>query len=180
MASRVGRKEIPIPAGVTIAESGGVVTVSGPKGALTHRLGGGVGIEQKDGTLRVILAGADDAMHGVTRAVLANHVRGVHQGFTRVLEIVGTGYRAQLQGKTLVLSLGFSHPVEFPLPEGIQAKVEPQTRIELSGMNRELLGQVAANIRGIRPPEPYKGKGVKYEGEHIRRKAGKSVGGGAS
>src|SRR5262245_8616375 len=182
MPSRVGKKEIPIPAGVSVAESGGVITVKGPKGELTHRLAGGVKVEVLDGMVKVLLHDplAGDAIHGVTRAVLANHVKGVSQGFTRALEIVGTGYRAQVQGRNLILSLGFSHPVEFPLPEGINAKAEPQTRIELSGVNRELLGQVAADIRSIRPPEPYKGKGVKYEGEYIRRKAGKSVGGGSS
>ena len=164
---------------VEVGESDGEVTVKGPKGQLAYRTLPGIDLKMENGTLTVIQNSTQrtaGAFHGLTRAIINNYVTGVSQGFRKVLEIVGTGYRAQLAGRTLTLQLGYSHAIDFPLPDGIDAKVETPTRLEISGISRELVGQVAANIRRLRPPEPYKGKGVKYEGEHIRRKAGKSAG----
>ena len=177
--SRVGKKIIPIPAGVQVTWKDGEFKAKGPKGELSYRPLPGIDLKVEGSELKVIQNSTQrtaPAYHGLTRAILNNHVTGVSQGFRKVLEIVGTGYRAQLSGRMLTLQLGYSHSIEFPLPEGIDAKVETPTRLEISGISKYLVGQTAANIRRLRPPEPYKGKGVKYEGEYIRRKAGKSAG----
>jgi large subunit ribosomal protein L6 len=175
--SRVGKEPIEIPQGVEVTISGREVAVKGPKGQLSrtfHRL---VDIEREDSTVRI--KPVDDSqkargMWGLSRTLLNNMVVGVSQGFKRVLEINGVGYRAEVTGDTLKLALGFSHPVEYPLPKGIEASVEKNTVVTLTGYDKELLGQVAATIRAFRPPEPYKGKGVKYAEETIRRKVGKA------
>ena len=177
--SRVGKKIINIPAGVTVAWNDGEVRVKGPKGELSLRPLAGIDIQVEGSTLSVVNTSTErsgHAIHGLTRALINNQVVGVSEGYKRVLEIVGTGYRAALAGRVLTFQLGYSHSIEFPLPAGVEAKVESPTRLEVSGIDKQLVGQVAANIRRLRPPEPYKGKGVKYEGEYIRRKAGKSAG----
>jgi large subunit ribosomal protein L6 len=154
--------------------------VKGPKGSLRMQLLPGFGLAQEGNQVSVLLEEGNpktqDALYGTTRANLANMVLGVSQGFKKTLEIVGTGYRANMEGKKLVLQLGYSHPIVFPAPEGITLATEVTTKVVISGIDRALVGQVAANIREKRPPEPYKGKGIKYEGERIRRKAGKSAG----
>jgi len=177
--SRVGKKIIDIPNGVTVTWKDGEVKTKGPKGELSYRPLPGIDLKIEGQTLTVVQNStlrSARAVHGLTRALINNNVEGVSNGFRKVLEIVGTGYRAQVGGRTVTLQLGFSHPIEFPLPAGIEAKAETPTRLEITGISKELVGQTAANIRRLRPPEPYKGKGVKYEGEHIRRKAGKSAG----
>ena len=179
--SRVGKKVIAIPSGVTLEHSGKAVKVKGPKGELAMVLAPGINLERDgDQVSLVIEQGQDErakaAIHGTMRANLANMVTGVNTGFRKALEITGTGYRAQMDGKKLVLQLGYSHPVEFPAPEGITLATEGPTKVLITGVDKVLVGQVAANIREKRPPEPYKGKGIKYEGERIRRKAGKSAG----
>jgi large subunit ribosomal protein L6 len=177
--SRVGKKIITLPKGVSVTWQSGEVRVKGPKGELAYRPLPGVDLKLEGDTLQIVSNSTErtaPAIHGLTRALIANNVTGVSEGFKKVLEIVGTGYRAQLAGRSLTLQLGYSHPIEFPLPDGIDAKVESPTRLEISGIDKQLVGQVAANIRRLRPPEPYKGKGVKYENEYIRRKAGKSAG----
>jgi large subunit ribosomal protein L6 len=177
--SRVGKKPIPIPSGVQVQTNAHSVEVKGPKGTLTMSLVPGVQVTQEGSTLQVVLEREDrqaNAVFGLTRALLANNVRGVSEGFSRSLEIQGTGYRAQIDGKKLVLQLGFSHPIEFPVPEGIQITVDSPTKLTVRGADKGRVGQVAANIRGFRPPEPYKGKGIRYEGEIVKRKAGKSAG----
>lgn len=177
--SRVGKKIISLPTGVSVAWKDGEVRVKGPRGELAYRPLPGVDLQMEGNTLQIVSTGTErtaPAIHGLTRALINNQVVGVSEGYRKVLEIVGTGYRAALSGRTLTLQLGFSHSIEFPLPDGVEAKVESPTRLEISGIDKQLVGQVAANIRRLRPPEPYKGKGVKYEGEYIRRKAGKSAG----
>ena len=175
--SRVGKQPVPIPAGVTVTVGDGVVKVKGAKAELSHFILGGTSVVVEDREVRVSADKiARNPAFGTMRAQIANMVTGVTTGFSRTLEIVGTGYRAAMDGKKLVLQLGFSHPVHFMPPEGITIKVESPTRLTISGANKALVGQVAADIRGFRPPEPYKGKGVKYEGEYIRRKAGKAAG----
>jgi large subunit ribosomal protein L6 len=147
------------------------------KVSLTHALPPGIGVAVESNAVSFTREGDTRqlrALHGLTRALVANAVKGVHQSFTRELEIVGIGYKAQVQGRVLNLSLGFSHPIDFPIPEGIEIKVDKQTRLIVSGPDRQLVGQVAAEIRGLRPPEPYKGKGVKYVDEVIKKKAGKA------
>ena len=180
MPSRVGKKPIPIPSGVTVTREGRAVRVKGPKGEMAFTMGHGVevAVDTKDIVVTQVGGGKQAlAMHGTTRAVLANMVAGVTSGFSKSLEITGTGYRAQMAGKKLTLQLGYSHPIEYEAPAGITITVESPTKLSISGFNKELVGQVAANIRGYRPPEPYKGKGIKYAGEYIRRKAGKAAGG---
>ncbi|KRT74752.1 MAG: 50S ribosomal protein L6 [Candidatus Rokubacteria bacterium CSP1-6] len=181
--SRIGRKPIPIPTSVRVAVEGPEVRVEGPKGKLSHSVPGVLTVEVKDGQLQVGRT-ADHrsarALHGLTRSLLANMVQGVSQGFEKKLEIVGIGYRAQLQGKNLQLALGYSHPVVFPLPEGIQAEVERNVLVTLRGADKGLLGQTAARLRSLREPDPYKGKGVKYADEVIRRKVGKKAGAAAA
>jgi large subunit ribosomal protein L6 len=168
---------VPIPAGVTVTVGDGFVKVKGAKAELSHFVLAGTSVAVEGGEVRV---SADkitrNPAYGTMRAQIANMVTGVTTGFSKTLEIVGTGFRAAMEGKKLVLQLGFSHPVNFMPPEGITIKVENPTRLTISGANKALVGQVAADIRGFRPPEPYKGKGVKYEGEYIRRKAGKAAG----
>jgi large subunit ribosomal protein L6 len=173
--SRIGRKPIPVPSGVKIQISPVAVEVQGPKGKLTVRVPAGIHFEQKDGTL-LALRESDErrALHGLARALVANAVRGVTEGFKKDLEIVGVGYRAEVKGKSVVFALGYSHPVDFPIPEGIQITVEKQTRLTVSGADRGRVGQAAADIRALRPPDPYKQKGIRLSGERLKKKAGKA------
>ena len=173
--SRIGRKPIPLPAGVKVQLSAGAVDVQGPKGKLKIRVPSGITFEQKDGVLNALRQSEEHrALHGLARALVANAVRGVTEGFKKELDIVGVGYRAESKGKNIVFALGFSHPVEFPVPEGIQIAVEKQTHLVVSGADRAQVGQVAANIRGLRPPDPYKQKGIRLVGERLKKKAGKA------
>ena len=177
--SRVGKLPIQVESSVKVHVAGDLVRVEGPKGKLEHRLPPRITVESGDGTLQV--RREDDAsetrsLHGLTRRMLANMVQGVAKGFSQTLEIVGVGYRAESRGQALHLSLGYSHPILFQLPPGIEARVDRQTVITLEGIDRQLLGETAATIRRLRPPEPYKGKGIKYAGEVLRRKAGKAAG----
>jgi large subunit ribosomal protein L6 len=179
--SRVGKKVIDIPSGVTLDVSGRTVKVKGPKGELAMDLYPGIGFTREGEQVTIVIEDAANershaAIHGTMRANLANMITGVNTGYRKALEITGTGYRANMDGKKLVLQLGYSHPVEFPAPEGITLATEGPTKVLITGIDKVLVGQVAANIREKRPPEPYKGKGIKYEGERIRRKAGKSAG----
>src|SRR5947208_1285508 len=176
--SRVGKKPIPLPKGVKIAV-GDQLQVEGPKGKLTVPIPQGITIEQADGTLH-IKRDSDQhaALHGLTRALAANAVTGVSTGFIRELDIVGIGYRADIKGRTAIFTLGYSHPIEVLLPEGVDLKIDKQTHLILSSFDRQLLGQVAANIRGLRKPDPYKNKGVRYTGEVLRKKVGKTGAGG--
>lgn len=168
---------IPVPQGVTVQIDGSRVTVKGPKGELSRELDPDMRIEQRDGQL-IVSRPSDQprhrAMHGLTRTLLDNMVRGVSEGFSKTLEMQGVGYRAQMQGKDLVLAIGFSHPVQVSPPPNIQFEVEGTSRIVVRGIDKEQVGQVAADVRKIRPPEPYKGKGIRYVGEYVRRKAGKA------
>ncbi len=176
--SRIGKKPIPLPAGVKV-QIGDELIVEGPKGKLTVPVPKGIRIEKNDGLLEVKRDGDEyAALHGLTRALAANAVTGVSQGFTRELDIVGIGYRAELKGNVIVFSLGYSHPIEFLLPPGVDCKIDKNTHIVLSGIDKQQLGQVAANIRSLRPPEPYKQKGIRYMGEVLRKKAGKTGAGG--
>ena len=179
--SRVGKKIIDLPSGVTLDQSGKSLKVKGPKGEMAMDLYPGIGLTREGEQLTLVIEDPQNershaAIHGTMRANLANMITGVHTGFRKALEITGTGYRANMDGKKLVLQLGYSHPVEFPAPEGITIATEGPTKVLITGVDKVLVGQVAANIRKKRPPEPYKGKGIKYEGERIRRKAGKSAG----
>ena len=175
--SRVGKKPVPIPAGVTVTVADGFVRVKGAKAELKHHVLRGTSVTVEGAEVRVTAEPITrNPAFGTMRAQIANMVAGVTTGFSKTLEIVGTGYRAAMEGKKLVLQLGFSHPIHFIPPDGITIKVENPTRLTISGADKTLVGQVAADIRGFRPPEPYKGKGVKYEGEYIRRKAGKAAG----
>ena len=172
--SRVGKKLIPLPSGVKI-EIGNNLKVQGPKGKLEVPIPEGIRVQQNDGKLE-ILRDSDEhaALHGLTRALAANAVQGVSTGFTRELDIVGIGYRADVKGKIATFTLGYSHPIEVLLPEGIDLKIDKQTHLVLTGYDRQALGQVAANIRALRKPDPYKNKGVRYTGEVLRKKVGKS------
>ena len=175
--SRMGKRPVEIPGGVTVAVADSTVRVKGPKGELSVPVLAGTTVTVEGSEIRVDAERRTrNPAFGTMRAHIANMVTGVTGGFSKTLEIVGTGFRANMDGKKLVLQLGFSHPVVFMPPEGINIKVESPTRLTISGANKALVGQVAADIRGFRPPEPYKGKGVKYEGEYIRRKAGKAAG----
>ena len=174
--SRIGRQPVAIPKGVQVTAQNGSVKVKGPKGELAMSLQPGVSLAVNESECVVKLERDDrnaSAVYGLTRAMLANLVRGVGEGFSKSLEIQGTGYRAALDGKKLVLQLGYSHPVEYPVPDGVNIKVDTPTKLTVSGADKQQVGQVAAHIRGFRPPEPYKGKGVKYSGEYIFRKEGK-------
>jgi len=174
--SRIGRKPIPVPNGVTVVVEPEVVHVTGPRGALSERKSRDIGVEEQDGTILVTRPtdrGEHRALHGLTRSLIANMVEGVTNGYEKTLEIQGVGYRAQLQGAKLVLALGYSHPVEMTAPEGIDFEVPQPTRIIVRGISKQAVGEVAANIRKQRPPEPYKGKGIRYQGEHVARKVGK-------
>ena len=175
--SRVGKMPVAIPSGVTVEVKDARVHVKGPKGQLSMHVLTGTQVTIQDGQARVAAEKVTrNPAFGTMRALIQNMVTGVTNGFSKTLEIVGTGYRAQMDGKKLVLQLGFSHPVVFNPPEGITIKVENPTRLTISGADKALVGQVAADLRAYRPPEPYKGKGIKYEGEYIRRKAGKAAG----
>lgn len=175
--SRIGRAPIPIPAGVEVKVDRGQVLVKGPKGVLEQHVPEGISVEVTDGVVRVSRSGDTKkirALHGLMRSLLANMVKGVSEGFEKGLEIVGVGYRAAVQGRELQLSLGYSHPVIYPIPEGIEISVDKQTRITVKGIDKQKVGQVAAEIRGFRRPEPYKGKGIRYIDEQVRKKAGKA------
>src|SRR4029077_3723342 len=173
--SRIGNKIIPIPSGVKVQIKDGLVEVQGPKGKMSVPLPRGIHFEQKDSTL-VAKREAEEqrALHGLARALVANAVTGVTTGFKKDLDIVGVGYRAEVKGKNLVLALGYSHPIEFPIPEGIAITVEKQTHMAVSGADKNQVGQVAANLRALRPPDPYKQKGVRITGERLKKKAGKA------
>ena len=176
--SRIGRLPITVPAGVDVTIDGAEVTVKGPKGTLSHKVASPIVVERtEDGTLAV--SRPDDertsrSLHGLTRTLVANMVTGVTEGYTKKLEIVGTGYRVVAKGTDLEFALGYSHPVLIPAPQGITFAVETPTRFSVSGIDKQQVGEVAANLRKLRKPDPYKGKGVRYEGEVIRRKAGKA------
>lgn len=173
--SRIGNKIIAVPSGVKIQVKEGSVDVQGPKGKMTVGVPRGVRFEQKDGTLVARREGDEyRALHGLARALVANAVTGVTQGFKKDLDIIGVGYRAEVKGKSVVLALGYSHPVNFPIPEGIQITVEKQTHMTVSGADKNQVGQVAANLRGLRPPDPYKQKGIRITGERLKKKAGKA------
>jgi large subunit ribosomal protein L6 len=177
--SRIGKKPIPLPPGVTVQIKDGTSIVKGPKGELKQHIPEGLTFQQEPG--RLVIERPDDsktmkARHGLVRALVANQVKGVTQGYVRVLEIEGVGYRAQVKGKTLDLQLQYSHPVEYPIPDGVTISCPQPTRIEVSGIDKQKVGQVAAEIRAYRKPEPYKGKGIRYLGEKIQRKAGKAAG----
>jgi large subunit ribosomal protein L6 len=175
--SRIGKKPIPLPQGVKINVSGNTVEVQGPKGKLSTTVPRGITVQQNDGTLVAVRENDQQAaLHGLTRALLNNAVEGVTKGWTRELEIVGIGYRAELKGKnTVVFSLGYSHPIEYPLPSEVQVAVDPkQTRLTITGIDRQKIGQIAAEMRGLRPPDPYKNKGVRYLGEKLKKKVGKT------
>jgi len=175
--SRVGKKPITVPGKTKISYKDRVITVQGEKGTLTRTIHPKIDLEIEKDTITVTMekeTQENRALQGLTRSLVANMVTGVEKGFERILEINGIGYRATLSGNTLVLNLGFSHPVNFELPDGIAAKVDKNNTVTLSGINKELLGQTAASIRSLRPPEPYKGKGIKYAEEYIQRKAGKT------
>lgn len=176
--SRIGIKPIPVPSGVTVTiGKGNDVQVKGPKGELAQKLTHRMKIDQEDGQVRVVRPNDEremKALHGLTRTLLNNMVVGVTDGYTKTLEIQGVGYRAQMQGKNLVLNVGFSHPVTMVPPEGITYSVEGNNRVMVSGINKQVVGEEAARVRGKRPPEPYKGKGIRYAGEFVRRKAGKA------
>jgi large subunit ribosomal protein L6 len=175
--SRIGRLPIPVPSGVDITFAGSEVTVKGSRGTMAQRLPTSITVTQEDGTL-LVRRDSDEpevrALHGLMRSLLANIVTGVTTGFTKVLLISGVGYRATLDGNRLRLAVGYSHPVDIPAPDGITFTVPAPIRIEVSGINKELVGEVAAKIRQVRPPEPYLGKGIRYEYEIVRRKAGKA------
>ena len=177
--SRIGKSPIPLPAGVTVNIDGNVSVVKGPKGEHRQHIPEGLLFEEKDGTL--VISPSEDsktmrAKHGLVRALVANQVTGVTEGFTKRLEIVGVGYRAAVKGKILDLQLQFSHPVEYPIPDDVVINCPDKTVIDVSGIDKQRVGQVAAEIRSYRKPEPYKGKGIRYKGEHIVRKAGKAAG----
>jgi len=175
--SRVGKKPVPIPNGVTVLVAEDAVHVKGPKGELSSHILPSTSVAVVEGEARVSAEPVSrNPAFGTMRAQIHNMVVGVTAGFSKVLEIVGTGYRAQMDGKKLVLQLGFSHPIVFEPPPGIEIKVETPTRVVVMGSDKVKVGQAAADIRGFRPPEPYKGKGVRYEGEYVRRKAGKAAG----
>jgi large subunit ribosomal protein L6 len=174
--SRIGRKPIPVPDSVTIEVGAGRVSVKGPKGELAQTLSADMKVEQADGVVTVARPtdrGEHRALHGLTRSLIANMVEGVTDGFEKRLEIQGVGYRAQLKGKNLEMALGYSHPVAIEAPDGIEFEVPQPTEIVVRGIDKQLVGQVAADIRKRRPPEPYKGKGIRYSGEHVARKVGK-------
>ncbi|GAC1437008.1 MAG: 50S ribosomal protein L6 [Terriglobales bacterium] len=175
--SRIGKKTIPLPKGVTVKIEGHTVAVQGPKGKLETALPAGIRVEQQDGHLLALRENdSQAAVHGLARALVNNAVEGVTRGWTRELEIVGIGYRAELKGKGMVVfTLGYSHPIEYPLPSGIEAAVDPkQTKLTVTGIDRQKVGQVAAEMRGLRPPDPYKNKGVRYVGERLKKKVGKT------
>jgi len=176
--SRIGRLPIPVPSGVDVDITDRLVTVKGPKGTLTHTLAEPISIEKNDDGSLLVTRPDDEKRskerHGLSRTLVANMVTGVTDGFSKTLEIVGTGYRVQARGSDLEFALGFSHPVNIPAPEGITFEVQAPTRFVVRGIDKQQVGEVAANIRKLRKPEPYKGKGVRYQGEVVRRKVGKA------
>ena len=175
--SRIGRQPIPVPAGVTVSIEPESVSVKGPKGELSERIHRDIKVTQEGEQLVVTRPtdrGEHRALHGLTRALAANAVQGVSTGFTRELDIVGIGYRADVKGKVATFTLGYSHPIELLLPDGVDLKIDKQTHLVLSGYDKQMLGQVAANIRALRKPDPYKNKGVRYTGEALKKKVGKS------
>jgi len=177
--SRIGKQPIPIPQGVKIQVDGATVRAEGPKGKLAQAVPTGLTTRVADGTIFIERAGDDRqvrALHGLARALVANMVTGVKDGFERKLDIVGIGYRAQMQGRNIQLALGYSHPIIFPLPDGVTAEIDKQIAITLRGADKAVLGQTAAKLRALRKPDPYKGKGIKYANEVIRRKVGKKAG----
>ena len=177
--SRIGKLPVTIPAGVKVVVDPGAVKLEGPKGKLQAPIPAGVQVIVEGNVVQVARDNEERkvrALHGLTRKLIANMAQGVSQGFNRVLDINGVGYRAEVKGQDIHMTLGYSHPVVFPLPQGVTAAVERQIVITLSGADRQLLGETAAKIRSLRPPEPYKGKGIKYREEFIKRKAGKAVG----
>jgi large subunit ribosomal protein L6 len=176
--SRIGRQPITLPQGLDVKVKGNHITVKGPKGELKWVFPRSIGVKVSDGNI-IVERSSDSkrlrALHGLTRNIISNMVKGVSEGYQKVLEISGVGYKAQVQGKKLIMSLGYSHPVEYTLPEGITAEVDPkQTKITIKGIDKQLVGQVAAEIRSLRPPDAYKGKGIRYAGEVVRLKAGKA------
>ncbi len=176
--SRIGKLPVPVPAGVTISVSNGLLAVKGPKGELTQALAGGVAVVQEAGVARVTRENETRQVrsnHGLTRALLNNMVKGVTTGFERRLDIQGVGFKSEVKGTTLVLSLGYSHQIEFPFPVGISITVEKGTKLSIKGSDRQVVGETAAKLKAFRPPDAYKGKGVRYEGEHIKLKAGKTA-----
>jgi large subunit ribosomal protein L6 len=173
--SRIGKKPIPLPQGVKVEVAEGTVQVEGPKGKLTTVLPPGIRLEKENGTVHMRReSDSYSALHGLVRSLVANAVTGVSTGFKKDLDIVGIGYRAEVKGRMVVFTLGFSHPIEFPIPEGITVAVEKQTRVTVSGIDKQKVGQVAANMRRLRPPDPYKQKGVRYLGEKLKKKVGKT------
>jgi large subunit ribosomal protein L6 len=174
--SRIGKQPIAVPSGVEVTIEPELVKVKGPKGELSERVNRAMDVKQENGEILVARPtdrGDHRALHGLTRSLIANMVEGVTNGYEKRLEIQGVGYRAQLQGNKLVLALGYSHPVELDAPDGIDFEVPQPTRVVVRGISKQAVGEVAANIRKARPPEPYKGKGIRYEGEHVARKVGK-------
>ena len=173
--SRIGQKPITVPQGVKVQVSGEKVDVQGPKGKMSVPMPRGIKFQSKDGLLTAVRENDEQrALHGLARALVANAVHGVTEGFKKDLDIVGVGYRAEVKGKNLMLTLGFSHPIEFPIPEGIQIAVEKQTHMVVSGADKGQVGQIAANLRRLRPPDPYKQKGIRITGERLKKKAGKA------
>jgi large subunit ribosomal protein L6 len=175
--SRIGKLPVPVAKGVDITIDGSTVRVKGPKGELVRDFPAGISFEKDEATIRVVRPDDEKqsrALHGLSRSLLANMVVGVSDGFTKTLELQGVGYRVTQSGPKVTLAVGFSHPVEVAPPDGIQLEVEGTSRVHVRGIDKELVGQVAANIRKVRKPEPYKGKGIRYLGEHVRRKAGKA------
>ncbi len=174
--SRIGKKIIEMPKDVTVVSEASAVTVKGPKGTLKVPLPRGIQLEKQDGHLSVRRDNDEQAaLHGLVRSLLANAVLGVSKGFERHLDIVGIGYRAEVKGKTVMFTLGYSHPIEFPIPEGLKISVEKQTHIVVAGVDKRQVGQTASEIRALRPPDPYKNKGIRYTGERLRKKAGKAM-----
>jgi large subunit ribosomal protein L6 len=175
--SRIGRKPVPIPDNVTVTVDGSSVTVKGPRGELAWQFRPEIGFERRDGAVHVTrLSDSKEhrALHGLSRALLANMVEGVTTGYRKTLEIIGVGYRAEKKGRDLVLTVGYSHQVKYPEPDGIALSATSPTVVVVEGIDKAKVGQVAAEIRSVRPPEPYKGKGIRYQGEQVRRKAGKT------
>jgi large subunit ribosomal protein L6 len=177
--SRIGKKPIAIPDKVKVDIQPGAVVVTGPKGAVSSPIPPGIKFQQKDKQVLAIRqddSGPQRAFHGLARALVANAVKGVTDGFSKELDIVGVGYRAEAKKNSVVFTLGFSHPIEYPIPPGIKITVDKQTKLVVSGVDRQQVGQVAANIRALKKPDPYKNKGIRYTGEHLKKKAGKAGG----
>lgn len=173
--SRIGKKPIAIPSGVKVSIAADAIEIQGPKGKMRVPVPGKIKFEQKDGHLLATRQSEmQRALHGLARALVANAVKGVTEGFKKELDIVGVGYRAEVKGKSVVFALGYSHPITFPIPEGIQITVDKQTHVTVTGADKGVVGQVAANIRGLRPPDPYKQKGIRIAGERLKKKAGKA------